>query len=247
MRDPKDLNILVVDDDMDLRKAVVFEFKRKGFNVLEAENGLIAFEIVKTTKIDVVLTDVNMPECNGVKLLEMIKAFNPKTPVVMFITGFADITLEEAYDKGVEAVFKKPFDRKSLYAAVLRVTAQLDQKWSMRKSDRIESQFKIEVRFKTLEGAGQGRLLNIGRGGFFVALDDKIPAMESTIEFNFSFTDGPLPGIEGSGIVRWIRPQKEEDRPSGCGVEFGSLSEPCRAQIISLINSLKTNAFIPRG
>lgn len=44
-----------------MRSAIVFDFKRKGFNVFDAENGRKAFDIVKDNKIDVVLTDVRMP------------------------------------------------------------------------------------------------------------------------------------------------------------------------------------------
>ena len=119
MTDLKDITLLIVDDEESLRDAMVYDFKRRGFNVLDASNGTQAFEIVKKTKVDIVLTDVRMPGGDGVELLDHIKAYNPELPVVMFITGFADITLEEAYDKGVDAVFAKPFDRKALLTAVM--------------------------------------------------------------------------------------------------------------------------------
>ena len=134
-------NILVVDDEAILRSAIVFDFKRKGFNVLDAENGAQAFEIVKANKIDLVLTDVRMPGGDGIELLDKIKALNASLPVVMFITGFADISLEEAYDKGVDAVFAKPFDRKALLAAVLKALSDINDKWTSRKGVRAESDF----------------------------------------------------------------------------------------------------------
>ena len=123
MRYPKDIVILVVDDEPELRDALVFDFKRKKFQVLEASNGRDAFEIVKKNRIDVVLTDVRMPGGDGIELLDNIKSFNQEIPVVMFITAYADISTEEALKKGAFAVFSKPFDRKALLEAIMKAAA----------------------------------------------------------------------------------------------------------------------------
>ena len=247
MRQPSEITILVVDDEAPLRKALVFDFKRKGFNVLDAGNGADAFELVKKNKIDVVLTDVRMPGGDGVELLDRVKAQNPAIPVVMFITGFADLTLEDAYDKGADAVFAKPFDRKALMAAVVKAVSAKDEVWGGRKSERVEANFEIELKFPELNLAISGKVLNIGRGGIFVALDSELPEVESKTEFQIQFERGALHSIEGSGIVRWIRAQVADSRPKGCGIEFDYLSDECRTQVIELINDLKTKSFIPKN
>ncbi|MGE3974105.1 MAG: response regulator [Bdellovibrionales bacterium] len=248
MREPKDINILVVDDEPALRKAIVFDFKKKGFNVREAENGKLAFEIIKSEKIDLVLTDVRMPGGDGIELLENVKTRDPNLPVVMFITGFADITVEEAYDKGVNAVFSKPFDRKALLAAVLRAVSAKDEQWQARKTERLDShiQLPIDLVFTDLKTSLQGKVLNIGRGGFFVAIKEPTVAVESKAHFNIKFQEGSIT-IEGTGIIRWVRTQGDEDLPSGYGIEFDSLSDLSRSQVIELINTLKTKSFIPKS
>jgi CheY-like chemotaxis protein len=247
VQNPKDSTILIVDDEPALRKAIVFDFKRKGFHVLEAENGTQAFEIVKSTKIDVVLTDVRMPGGDGTQLLEKIKNLCPDLPVVMFITGFADISLEEAYDKGVDAVFAKPFDRKALFNSVLRALTTKDEQWAFRHAERVDSEFNIDLNFPDLHLALHGRVLNIGRGGMFVALSENLPQIEAKGSFNIRFNQGTPSYVDGTGIVRWIRTQERDGRPAGCGIEFESLNDESRRQIIDLINSLKTKSFIPRS
>jgi CheY-like chemotaxis protein len=247
VREPKDITILVVDDEPALRKAIIFDFKKKGFQVLEAENGRAAFEIVKGQHIDLVLTDVRMPGGDGIELLDNIKARDPNLPVVMFITGFADISLEEAYDKGVNVVFSKPFDRKNLLAAVIRAVGEKDEQWQSRKSDRLVSDFNIELAGAELGKPIQGKVLNIGRGGFFVSVENPAVSMGSKIDFHIKFQQGTLKIIKGTGIVRWVRAEPVEGQPSGYGVEFDSLDDQSRKQVIELINTMKTRSFIPKA
>src|SRR4051794_4953181 len=117
MEDLKKYKILVVDDEEGIRDAIVFDFKRKGFTVMSAENGIKAFEIVKATKIHLVISDMRMPGGDGMSLLEEIRKYDPQIPTVIFITGFADVTEAECLAKGARKVLAKPFDRKVLMAS----------------------------------------------------------------------------------------------------------------------------------
>lgn len=119
MEDLKKYTVLVVDDDETLRDTMVFDFKRKGFTVLAAENGEAAFTLVQENKIHIVVSDMRMPGGDGMSLLEKIRAYNPEIPTVIFVTGFADLTEEEAIAKGAKKVLSKPFDRKVLMNSVL--------------------------------------------------------------------------------------------------------------------------------
>jgi CheY-like chemotaxis protein len=95
--------------------------------VLSAENGVKAFELVKTNKLNLVVSDMRMPGGDGMRLLEQIRAYDPTIPNVIFVTGFADVTAEECIAKGAFKVISKPYDRKDLFNAVfaaLAITAQ---------------------------------------------------------------------------------------------------------------------------
>ena len=119
MIDIKKYILLIVDDDDALRNTIVFDFKRKGFNVLSADNGASALEIVKQSKIDLVLSDIRMPGGDGMSLLEAIRRIDPKIPVLIFITGFADYTEAQCIAKGAMKVVAKPFDRAALLSSVM--------------------------------------------------------------------------------------------------------------------------------
>lgn len=110
--------VLIVDDEPEIRKMLFFDFKRQGFNTLSAASAAEAFELVLKEKIDLVLSDMRMPGGDGMSLLENIRKIDPKIPIVIFLTGFADITEEECIAKGAVAVFTKPYERKNLMNAI---------------------------------------------------------------------------------------------------------------------------------
>jgi DNA-binding response OmpR family regulator len=113
--------VLLVDDDVAFRKALAFDFKRKGFNVLHACSGDEAWEVVQKSEIHLVITDIRMPNGNGVDLLKRIRARDPKIPPVILITGFTELNLADAKDWGAAAVFTKPFVSKDLLEASKKV------------------------------------------------------------------------------------------------------------------------------
>jgi DNA-binding NtrC family response regulator len=109
-------NVLVVDDEPELRKAMIFDLKRRGCTIFEAGCGSDAIEIVKNNKIDIVVTDVRMPNGTGVELLKQIRAIDPNIPIVLLATGFADLTEPEAVNMGAYALIEKPIDRKKMFS-----------------------------------------------------------------------------------------------------------------------------------
>lgn len=108
--------ILVVDDDFELRRAMIFDFKKKGCSIFEAANGADALVIVRNNSIDIVVSDVRMPNGSGIELLLEIQKISPKTPIVLLATGFADLSEPEAKKMGAFALIEKPINRKNMFA-----------------------------------------------------------------------------------------------------------------------------------
>jgi len=107
-------NILIVDDSTPMRAVIKKIVKASGFNVgqfFEAINGLEAMEVLNNEWIDLVLTDYNMPDMNGLELLEeMNKDEDLKSiPAVMITTEGSRKRVEEFMAKGVVDYIKKPF------------------------------------------------------------------------------------------------------------------------------------------
>jgi CheY-like chemotaxis protein len=239
-------SILIVDDEPDLREAIAFDFRRKGFRVLLAGSGNEAIRKLEAEPVDVVLSDVRMPDGDGMHLLDWIKNRNEASPAVMLITGFADISVEEAYDRGADAIFAKPFERKALMDAVQRAI-QPSAERLLRRSPRVETDMPVGLKFLRSGFEAQTHVSNLGRGGFFVLLEKAFPETGETVEFRLESSHLPKVEIDGAGIVRWVRKTSDGSQPPGCGIEFTGLEKNCVRQVTELVNFLKTRSFIPRA
>ncbi len=103
--------ILIVDDEQSMREWMRILFQRDGFEVLTAEDGAVARDIVGREYLDVVLTDIRMPRLDGVQLLQSIRATAPDLIVLMMTAHWTRDSAEwkQARDYGAEALFEKPF------------------------------------------------------------------------------------------------------------------------------------------
>lgn len=119
----KGKRVLVVDDEVHLREAIAFDLQRRGCQIFEAASGSEALNIIKTNEIDIVISDVRMPNGDGLSLLKDIKVYNPTSPIVLLCTGFADITEADVHKMGGFGLIEKPIDRK-LMLGILEKCAQ---------------------------------------------------------------------------------------------------------------------------
>ena len=80
--------ILTVDDASTMRKIIVLALLSAGHEVLEAEDGLAALDILKTRHVDLIITDVNMPRLNGIEMTKQVRLLPKfqKTPILLLTT-----------------------------------------------------------------------------------------------------------------------------------------------------------------
>ena len=124
MKEVKDAILLIIDDEPDIREGLSFAFKRKGFQVLLAENGRQGLELVNSNRVDIVISDVRMPEGDGVEFLCEVRKINPTVPCVILVSGFSDLTEAQAIKLGAKAMFSKPFDLRQLVAEVIKTVQE---------------------------------------------------------------------------------------------------------------------------
>ncbi|HVF89167.1 MAG TPA: sigma-54 dependent transcriptional regulator [Blastocatellia bacterium] len=99
--------ILVVDDERSMRELLELVLKRQGYSVHTAENGTRALELVRQNVYDLIISDVKMPDINGIELLERVREISPESMVVM-ITAFATVdTARRAFKLGAEDFYIK--------------------------------------------------------------------------------------------------------------------------------------------
>lgn len=107
---PGDINVLLVDDEENLRESVSINLELDGFKVFTANCGEKAIELLKSTHIDFVISDVRMPHGDGVSLLKYIKEKHPNLPHIVLVSGFAEISPDEVKELGGIDLLSKPFD-----------------------------------------------------------------------------------------------------------------------------------------
>jgi two-component system, NtrC family, response regulator PilR len=133
--------ILVVDDERSMRELLELVLKRSGYAVHTAENGTSALEQVRQNVYDLMISDVKMPDINGIDLLQMVKEISPETQVIM-ITAFATVdTARRAWKFGAEDLLIKDagFDVEELKIQVAKV---LEKKHLRQENDLLKRELR---------------------------------------------------------------------------------------------------------
>jgi len=107
-------NVLIVDDSSSMRAVVRKIIKVSGFNIgelLEAADGKEAIKVLADEWVDLVLTDINMPNMNGLELISEMKkdAMLKSIPVVMVTTEGSEKRIQESMELGAIGYIQKPF------------------------------------------------------------------------------------------------------------------------------------------
>lgn len=101
--------VLVVDDDPNLTDLLMDTLSAIGYEPYEASSAQAALDVLRKVRIDLVISDINMPEMSGIELLQEIKKINRRLPV-MLITGIgSDSIKDQAFSKGADGFLAKPF------------------------------------------------------------------------------------------------------------------------------------------
>lgn len=103
--------ILIVDDSASMRQLVTFALKDAGYDVIAAVDGKDALGKLNGTKVDMVVTDLNMPNMDGISLIKQLRssAANKFTPVVMLTTESQEARKQEGRTAGASGWIVKPF------------------------------------------------------------------------------------------------------------------------------------------
>lgn len=127
--------ILIVDDEKDLRQALIDFLDSEGIAAIEARSGAGAVKILKTEHLDAILLDLKMPVMDGMEALGEIKKINPHVPVIM-LTAYGDIpTAVEAIKCGAYDFTVKPPDFNQLIVTIKRAIERNKLQTEMRRAN----------------------------------------------------------------------------------------------------------------
>jgi two-component system chemotaxis response regulator CheY len=119
-----EVRALIVDDSSVMRKIVERSLRQAGLDtllVLEAGTGLEGLEALRAERVDLILTDINMPSMDGLEFVRQIKAQNlaPGVPVIMITTESSEEHVKEAIHAGARGYIRKPFTAEQVKERVL--------------------------------------------------------------------------------------------------------------------------------
>ena len=110
-------NILVVDDDKEIVKAIEIYLGRENYKIFKAHNGIEAISIIKQEEIHLIILDIMMPQKNGMEVLEEIRK-DKKVPVIMLSAKSEDTDKINGLNIGADDYVTKPFNPVELIARV---------------------------------------------------------------------------------------------------------------------------------
>lgn len=117
------MNILLADDDLSLRRVLQFKLQKAGYDVTTVANGAEALKRLREDRWDLLLSDIKMPEMDGIELLELAGQIQPDLKVIL-LTAYATVSQAvEAVKLGAFDYITKPFDDDELMAAIKKATA----------------------------------------------------------------------------------------------------------------------------
>jgi two-component system cell cycle response regulator CpdR len=115
--------ILLAEDDTDMRRFLVKALQQAGYEVISYDNGLSAYQRLREEPFELLLTDIVMPEMDGIELARRAAELDPDIKI-MFITGFAAVALNPDSSAPKHAkVLSKPFHLRELVSEVQKVLA----------------------------------------------------------------------------------------------------------------------------
>jgi signal transduction histidine kinase len=192
MQERADNRILLVDDEAGIRKVLGIALADSGYEVTTAENGEAALSLFRELKPPIVLTDIKMPDMDGIELLQHIKAESPDTEVIMF-TGHGDMELaikslkydatdfvtKPINDEVLEIALKRARERISLRRQLREYTENLERLVEDKTRDLLEAERMAAVgqtvaelshTIKNIANSLKGSIFVLGKG---IELDEK--------------------------------------------------------------------------
>jgi len=192
MQERADNRILLVDDEAGIRKVLGIALTDSGYEVTTAENGEAALDLFRQLKPPIVLTDIKMPDMDGIELLQHIKAESPNTEVIMF-TGHGDMELaikslkydatdfvtKPINDEVLEIALKRARERITLRRQLQEHTENLERLVEEKTRDLLEAERMAAVgqavaelshTIKNIANSLKGSIFVLGKG---IELDEK--------------------------------------------------------------------------
>lgn len=119
-------SILIVDDEINLRRTLAYILQNAGYEVNIASDGISALQILKTKSIDLVIVDLQLPDIEGIRLTKQLHEIVKNLPVVILTAHPASEAKEIVKNNGIAAYLVKPIDPDIILKTIKEVLASPD-------------------------------------------------------------------------------------------------------------------------
>jgi two-component system alkaline phosphatase synthesis response regulator PhoP len=154
--------VLIVDDEPDIRELVRYNLERESFQVLEAEDGERALEVVRKEMPEIVVLDVMLPGADGLEICRMLRA-QPQTaklPIVMLTAKAGEVDRILGLEIGADDYLTKPFSPRELVARI-RAVLRRSETPDVDRPHEVYERGRLRVSFDTYEVWVDGRQLEL--------------------------------------------------------------------------------------
>lgn len=155
--------ILVVEDSKNIRKLMAARLEQEGYEVIQAENGSIALEVLDTYQIDLIISDIMMPKLDGFELTKSLRESNYNIPILIVTAKESFEDKEKAFILGSDDYMVKPINMNEM---ILRVAALL-------RRAKISTEHKLEIgevvlNYDSLTVTSRGRICELPKKEFYL-------------------------------------------------------------------------------
>lgn len=113
--------ILIVDDESEIREELAEYLARKGYNVVQSEDGSSAWAEFEARGADLIITDLKMPRMDGYELIRRVRSRDPKVPIIAATGQYSSGDLQLAIEAGATSTAKKPLGLRELGERIRRL------------------------------------------------------------------------------------------------------------------------------
>ncbi|WP_417336234.1 response regulator [Halobacteriovorax marinus] len=236
-RTPK---VLVVEDNEVMCDVLATSIENLGMIVKKLTDAKEVLATLESERFDCVVSDIRMPDMDGVELLSEIRKSHPIWPFVILVSGHHDYDIDELLNFGAVAYVQKPFKIDEIFKLISDYFIEdlIQRNQSMVESKEILRDFEKEVLDLTK--------VSVGTGGAFISLKDLPKIEDAAVGSFYAFNvklEGEVKTVQIAGEVVW---KKGPEIPNpGVGIRFVSITPKVDEYIKKFISRNSISSFIP--
>ncbi len=230
-------NIVLLEPDKTFGSELADELSNAGFDVVVTGSASSAQQALCAQQALALVLETKFPGGKVTSFLDDLITLQKMPSVVILFTDDPDFNASEAFRRGVDAVFKKPFSR-SAFLELMKAASKPYLGTRLRKATRIDTNFHVLLTKQGTDTTLDGLVMNLSQGGAFVEVHGgSVPEVGDVFEFEITFSDGSV--VRSNGKASWVRLLQSGSRRFGFGLEFDQNS-PEIEHIFEVVNRLKT-------